>query len=325
MASWGSWCKTPANCSGDPIRKSNTRLMTTSLPGGALSGTTSISAICFGARRWRTSSWSQDRRQYPQFTSRLHSSSTSGDKVFTACSYPSEVWVQLVEVSDEGESGEVAKGLHQPLCAAIGREAVWIWCKSIFTMCFYYFCSGKDINTSIYKANNYWLILTWTLCLHGDIAITYLQCCSWSGKPWWSERRQTSDWLKSCLARGDSRSADWVKNNKINAEGDNILTTQISVIRAKRLKIKGTCRCCSHALVGGAVQSLRDDTWQEVRGNRRKERAKSAVEPQLDEPRVVDVEDVQSDFSYGIQNHWQRRISGVQSLKERVLKTLSEW
>lgn len=70
-------------------------------------------------------------------------------------------------------------------------------------------------------------------------------------------------------------------------------------------------------LVGAAVQTLPGQTGQEVGGNTRKERTQPLIEPQVDDGGIIEagrVEPVQSDLTYRVQNHRQRRISGVQNL-----------
>lgn len=58
---------------GDSNRKSNTRSMTTSFPGGVGRGNSSSCAVWFGDRRRRTSSWTGDERDecHSQATCRL--------------------------------------------------------------------------------------------------------------------------------------------------------------------------------------------------------------------------------------------------------------
>lgn len=62
-ASWTRWCRTFTSflSLGDSNRKSNTWLMTTSFSGGTGRGTSSISAVWLGVKRWRTSSWRGDK------------------------------------------------------------------------------------------------------------------------------------------------------------------------------------------------------------------------------------------------------------------------
>lgn len=64
-ASWTRWCRTSTSflSLGDSNRKSNTWSMTTSFSGGAGRGTSSISAVWLGVRRWRTSSWRGDKEK----------------------------------------------------------------------------------------------------------------------------------------------------------------------------------------------------------------------------------------------------------------------
>lgn len=64
------------------------------------------------------------------------SSSVGLRRVFLR-TYSGELWVELVEVGDDGEPGEGAKVLPQPLCTVIGRgRTLGIW--NVWTEMFTY-------------------------------------------------------------------------------------------------------------------------------------------------------------------------------------------
>lgn len=80
LASLTSECRTAAKflSSGDSSRKSNTRSMTTCFSGGAGRGSSSISAVWSGVKRWRTSSCTRKTTEKRRLTTSTGFSSDGG-------------------------------------------------------------------------------------------------------------------------------------------------------------------------------------------------------------------------------------------------------
>lgn len=87
---------------------------------------------------------------------------------------------------------------------------------------------------------------------------------------------------------------------------------------------------CLHVLVGAAVQWFDGETREEVVGNSWQERTKAAAEPQLDEGGIVEegfVDDMQPEFSYGVQDHGGRRMFRTERLQQEMIhgKLWAKW